>query len=805
MRTMLRDFVRGFRLFSAQPAFAWAAVVTLALAIGANTLIFTIANILVVKPLPLLNPDRLAWILVSMPGGSVDRVGVSLPEFATFKDEVTAFETLAAWRREPATLRDGDRSERVLGQKVIGDLQGVWGLKAVRGRTLSIADERTGAVPVAVVSHQFWQSRFGGDESVVGRSLTVDGVPHTVAGILAPDIELGNLAEIDLWLPHTGDPRSAPRAERGWRPVGRLAAGVDLGSADAQVAAVAARLAQEFPDTNRDWRARAGTTREALGGANTWLILSLLGLVVGLLLLLACANVMNLLIARLIGRRQELAVRTALGATRGQVVRQIVSESLLLGLAGGGIGLLMALGGLNAIHAVATEPLFRQLAVDVRVLMFAAALSFIAPLLFSILPTLRVLRDDVRETLSEGSTRSVGSARAARGRSGLVVLQVSLAVTLLIVAGLVVQSMQAVIGADLGYDQSKLLVTEIDVPKWSVNDDVDALRLRQRVLSRVQQIPGAQAVALVSHIPSLEFPPQVPFDVNGRPAVDERDQPRAALTVVSPSYFATIDVPIIGGRTFEPADTANARPVVIISAETARRFWTTASDAPGSTIRIADTGGPAFEATVVGIARDVANPDLDQGPAPVIYVLDEHRPTRSINVIVRADNPAALAPALRAAIAEVSPDLPTYRLRTVVAAMEDEVSSNRILGGMFASFAITAILLAMAGLYGVLSYAVSQRSGEIAVRLALGAPAGAIARQIVGQSVKLTAIGTIIGLICAYAVASAIASALFGVSAADPATYAGAAVLTLSAAIVAAWIPMRRAASIDPIVSLRQS
>jgi putative ABC transport system permease protein len=581
--------------------------------------------------------------------------------------------------------------------------------------------------------------------------------------------------------------------------------GATHGDGQAQVAAIVDRLRREHPDTNRDWTARVGTTKQALGGANTWLVLSLLAVVVGLLLLLACANVMNLLIARLIGRRQELAVRTALGATRGRVVRQIVGESLMLGMAGGVLGLIVAWVGLVGVHAVSTEPFFRQLAVDFRVVLFAVGLAFVAPLAFSVFPTLRILRDDVRATLSEGSTRTVGSATAARGRSALVVLQVSLAVTLLIVAALVVQSMQAIVVADLGYDPAPLVSAQIDVAPWKTEDEQAALRLRQRVLARVREIPGVESAALATELPALQFASNAPFDIAGRPTADERDRPTAALTIVSADYFRVVGVPLMSGRGFDAADASSPRAVVVVSAEAVRRFWPSSSDAVGSTIRIADPAGRPIEATVIGVARNVANPMITEPSTPTLYLLDEHRPTRTTHVVVRAAAPATLARALREAISEVDPDLPAYQLRTVSAAMEDENSSNVLLSGMFAAFAAIAILLAMAGLYGVMSYAVSQRSGEIAVRMALGAPTRAIASQVIGQSVKLSLIGIAIGALCAYGLARSIASLLFGVTATDAATYGVAIVLTLAASLVATWLPMRRAATIDPLVSLRHS
>ena len=466
-----------------------------------------------------------------------------------------------------------------------------------------------------------------------------------------------------------------------------MADGATMDEANAQVAAIGQRLAGEYPDTNREWTVRVGATREALAGTNTWVVLALLFTVVGLLLVLACANIMNLLIARLLGRRQELAVRTALGATRGRVVRQIVAESLLIGLAGGLLGLVIAGAGLRGVHTVATEPFFRQLGFDIRVVAFAFGLAVIAPLAFAIVPTLRVLRHDVRSSLTDATSRSVGGAAAARGRSALVVLQVSLAVMLLVVAGLIVRSMNAVMRIDLGYDPTRLLSAEVEIPAWKEGDDLAALRLRQRLLTRVRQIPGVDGAALVTELPALRFPQNSPFDIAGRDSTS-RDRPAAAVVVTTADYFAVVDVPLVAGRGFEAADAASSRAVTVLSAESARRYWGEAAKALGAVVRLpAGDGAAAVEATVIGVSRDTANPDVDQAPQPVMYLLDEHRPSRRMVILLRAQSPAALAPALRAAIRDVDPDLPPYQLRTAADGFEDENSSNRLLVGMFAAFA----------------------------------------------------------------------------------------------------------------------
>jgi len=802
MSTLWKDLAHGLRLFIAQPGYAWAAVVTLALAIGANTVIFSIANVLVVKPLPFADEGRLGWILVSGPNAAQDRAGVSLPEFAVYRDEVTAFRHLGAWRRQAATLRVGAEVEPALAQLVIGDVQGVWGLAAALGRPLAEADERPGSSPVTMLSHQFWTRRFGADPGVLGREVFVDGRRHTVVGVVTPDIELGNMAEIDVWLPVTDDPRLASRTERGWRPVGRLADGATLADANARVAAIATRLGREFPDTSRDWTARVGTTREAMGGANTWLVLTLLAVVVGLLLVLACANVMNLLIARLIARRQELAVRTALGATRGRVVRQIVAESLLLGLAGGLLGLAIGEAGLRAIHAVATEPFFDQIVIDWRVVLFALGLALVAPLAFAVAPTLRVLGHDVRAALHESTGRSIGGG-VRRGRAALVVVQVALAVTLLVVSTLVVRSMRAFIAVDLGYDPAPLVTADVEVPAWKLADDAAASRLRQRLLERARAVPGVDAAATMTAIPSMDFPSPTTVEVVGREAAAERDRPTAALAVVSADYFAVTGIPILAGRAFSPADDADAAATAVVSREAARRFWGDPAAAVGRQLRVGMPGGAApLTVSVIGVSRDTANPMVVQAPDPMVLLLDTHRPTRDTYLVVRASAPG-IGPALRAALREVDGDL-AFRLRTVPERFADENSSNALLAGLFAAFAVVALLLATAGLYGVVSYSVSQRTPEIAVRLALGASHAAIARDVVGGSLRLALAGAALGLAGALALARAMASLLFGVTATDGPTYLGAAAVAVAAALVATWLPMRRAAGVDPIQSLRQ-
>lgn len=805
MSVAFRDFRQGLRLFLTQPTYTWAAVVTLALAIGANTLIFSMVSVLVLKPLPVADPDGLGWILVNGPNAPVDRAGVSLPEFVAYRDGVPAFATLAVRRNTTGTLRDGAVSERVDRQLVVGDMHAVWGWRAIRGRVLQLSDEAPGAPPVAVITHQYWRRRFGGRDDAIGRAIFLDGAPRTIVGVLPPETELGNLSEIEVWTPYQGDPALAARTERGWRPTGRLAPGATVADANAQVTAVAARLAAEFPDTNRDWTARVGTTHDALAGGNTWVVLSLLAAVVGLLLVLACANIMNLLIARLIGRQRELAVRTALGATRGRVVRQIVAESVAIGLAGGLGAIGIAAAGLAGVHAMSSEPFFQQLTIDGYVIGFAIVLAFVAPLLFSIVPTLRLLGTDVRGALADASTRAVGGPAAGRGRAALVVVQVALAVVLLIVATLAVRSARAIVAADVGYETTGLLSAEVEVPAWLRADDAAALRLRQELVARVRAVPGVEAVTTSTMIPSLTFAASTAFDVAGQEAAS-RERPAAGLIVASTDVFAVTGIPILAGRAFERADAASADAVAVVYAETARRYLGGVPQAVGARLRLDGTSGSApLDVRVIGVARDTANPDLDLAPSPQIVVLDEHRPARRQYLLVRSASAASLATAVRDAFRDVDADLPATDIRTVDAAFAEEVSSSALIGALFAAFGAVAMLLATAGLYGVMAFVVSQRTPEIAVRMALGASRRDVAREVVGRTARMAGLGLALGLAGGLALAQSMTSMLYGISPGDPLTYAGAGVLTIGAALVAAWVPMRRAALVDPIESLRQA
>jgi putative ABC transport system permease protein len=803
---LLSDLKHGVRLMLSAPAFAAAAVLTLALAIGANTVIFSFVNLLVIQPLPLVQPDRLGWIILTNPQNAIDRWPASLPEFVEFRTGVEAFERLGGRQTRTFTMSgQGEVAERVTASVVVGDLFSVYGVSMAEGRPLSAADERAEAEAVVVLSHRYWSRRFG-SQPMIGRPLSLDGRPFTVAGIVSPRMELGNLAEIDLWLPFQGNPALESGTDRSWRLTGRLRPGATLEQAHAQVQAISQRLEREQPETNRNWHARVAPTREAIAGPNTWLVLAILLTTVGLLLLLACANVMNMLLARLTTRRQELAVRVALGATRRRIAMQLVTEALALGVAGAALGLAIGAAGMKIMRAAAYEPIFELLVVDTNVLLFAVGLALLTPILFSTIPALGALGDDLRSSLTEGGTRSIGG-RAGRQRSVLVVAQLTLAVTLLGGAGFVLQTMMAIMRLDPGFTPRGLLTWQLDVPSWKHPDLDEVRRIRERLFQTLASDPRVEGVASITSLPLLQFERTAPFEIAGQPRPADEERPWASTSIASHRYFDVAGISLERGRLFDDTDQAGSEPVVLISREAARRYWRGDDGAALSAyIRLVEEGPRSgWSARIVGIVADTANPNVERGPNPHVYFLDAQHPQRQYSVILRAANPSALADHVRRAVFATDPELAIYRLRTVADAIADEQSSNTIIMSLFLAFATVALLLAASGLYGVMAFSVSRRAPEIAVRMALGASPRDIGWTIAGEGLRLTAFGIGLGLLGALALAHAMSSLLFGVTPRDLATYTAVVAVVLLVVVPALWIPTRRALGVDPIQNLKQA
>ncbi len=636
---------------------------------------------------------------------------------------------------------------------------------------------------------------------MVGQTMMLDGRPATVVGVLAPDIEIGTLAEIDVWTPPSLSP-DLPRAERALRVNGRLKPGVTLAQAAAEVRQVAQRLATEHPATSEGWSARVAPTREAMTGTNTWLILTLLSLVVGLVLLLACANLANLVLSRVTGRRRELAVRSALGASRARVIRQMLTENLVYGVCGGVAGLGVAYLGLSLIRAAAYEPFFAMVGVDRNVLVFTAALALVTPMLFAILPALQSTRADAGDALKDSGSRTTGGGRAARSRSVLIVVQLGLAVMLLVLATLLVQALNNMNAASLGLDARRLLTARLELPAWRYTNAAAKAEYHEQLLVRLQSTPGVDGAAVTTRLPLLDGEPITDATIEGRDSVRSEDRPWAVTATVSDTYFATAGIQVLSGRTFTSEDRQGRPMVAIINMEMARRHWGTPARAIGARLRLAGEGSgqPALE--VVGVVGDVLRADRE-AVNPQIYVSSRQRPVSSVTLLVRASDPVAVAAQVRAGIRALDADVPVYELRPFQQALDEDPSSDRVLGSLFVAFALLALVLAASGLYAVVSNSASQRVKEIGLRIELGAAPRDITRMMLGQTTVLVAIGVALGLAGDRALAAGAAALLFQVSPGDPRTYAGVAVSLGAIALLASYVPVRRATATDPIQALR--
>ena len=801
MRTLMQDLKYGARMVRRQPTFSAVVVMTLALAIGANTVIFSFANILMLRPLPLKDTDTLGWIFNIDPHRGGNREPLSIPELLDYRHALSSFSEIAGSTRSNAVLTGRGDARRLAASRVTANLIDVWGIRVAIGRGFSPAADAPGAPAEVVLSHHYWDREFNRDPSVVGQTLTIDGHPTTIAGVLAPEIEIGNLSEIDVWIPCLLSP-DAPREERTLRVSGRLKPGVSLAQASAEVQQVAQRLARDYPKTSEGWSARVAPTREAMTGADTWIVMTMLSLVVGFVLLLACANLANLVLSRATGRRRELAVRSALGASRTRVIRQMLTENLIYGILGGAAGLVVANGGLALMRAAAYEPFFRMVRIDRNVMVFTAALALLTPMLFAILPALHSTRADAGDALKDGGNRTAGGVRAARSRSILIVAQLGLAVMLLVLATLLVQSLRNITGMARGVDAGKLLTARIDVPSWRYQNDAAKREFHAQLLARLTADASIEDAALVDRLPFVDGEPISEVVIEGRTSERPEDRPRAVASTVSDTYFHTTGIAVVAGRGFTAEDRPGRAPVAVINKEMATRYFGGIDRAVGSRLALVGDAFAPGGVEVIGVAGDVLRNDLE-GINPQVFLPAGQRAMKTISLVVRTTDPFALASSVRAHVRALDPDVPLYELRPFKQALDEDLSSLRVLGGMFVAFALLALVLAASGLYAVVSYATAQRVKEFGVRVALGALPGDITRMMLGQTARLVGIGLALGLVGGRLLSMGATTLLYRISPSDPITYVLVAMTLGTVALVAAYVPVRRATTIDPVSALR--
>jgi predicted permease len=816
IETLLRDLRYGARFLIRSPGFALAAVVSLGLGIGGNTAIFSLLDALLLTPMPVAHPDRIVAIYTS--DFSSTRYGSSsYPDFQDFRERGAAVADVAAYRLTPLSMNLTGDTEMAFIEAVSGNYFPMLGLGAERGRLLAEADDRPGAAPAVVISHGLWTRRFAGDATAVGRTVQFNGRPFTIVGI-APREYLGAIRglAIDAWvamLPSrelaSGGRWIEQRGSRGLMLLGRLRPNVSPAQAQAAFEVVAAQLYAAYPQAWRTVRnagraisvvaERDARVHPDLTGRVTGFIALLLA-VVGLVLLTACANVANLLLARGAARVREIGMRLALGSGRRRLVQQLLTESVLLAAAGGAFGVLVAkwlMDVLVSFKPPVPIPIVFALPLDTFVLTFTLILSAATGLVFGLVPAWHASRTDLVPVLKD--ERASGGRRRSRLRSAFVVAQVASSMLLLVGAGLFVRSLRHARAIDAGFDPSNMIVVSV-VPELQGYDEPRGRALYERLIQRVVSVPGVQSAALAESVP-------LGFGGSRRGTAIEGYQPQpgedteTAYNVVGPRYFETMRMPIVRGRSFTEADRSGAPPVVIVNEAFARRYWPNA-DPLGKRLSANGREGPFRE--VVGITPTGKYNTLGEEPRPFYYVplLQEYHGAVSLHVKTAAD-PRPLLPSVRDAIRGVDAAVPLFDLKTMDDHMLIALLPARLAGTLFGAFGLLALLLASVGIYGVMAYSVAQRTREIGVRRALGAAAGDLLRMVIGDGMRLAAIGFAIGLAAALALTRFAASLLYGVTPTDPLTFAGAVAVLAAAAFVACAIPALRALRVDPVTALR--
>lgn len=800
MADWLSAFKYAARGLRRQPTFLAVALLTLALGIGATTAIFSVIKAVVLNPLPYDAPERLAVLWEVNPEGNQERV--SVPSFDDWTREARSFEAMAAYRQVDFSYAGSGDPMNVPGVRATPNLFAVLKANAALGRTFTRDEAVVGADRVVVLSHGFWTRVLGADPGVVGTPIQLDAVPFTVVGVMPPGFEFPTATAVEVWTPLAFDPKDihgASRRARSLTVVGRITPEATMAQAQEELGVVAARIASAHPDSNQGWSARVVAAHEQLVAASRPALLVLMG-AVGFLLLIVCANMANLLLARLSSRRREIAVRGALGAGRWEVARPILAEAILLALGGGLLGLLVAVGGLRLLATLpeAQLPRLDRLELDGGVLAFATVISLAVALAFGMLPAVRAARD-LRQRMHE-SSGTTGSPYASRVLSGLVVIEVALALVLLVGAGLMTRSFQKLLQVSPGFDAANLVAARVLLPTTKYNQRPAVARFYEDVVERLRRAPGITAASAVSAMPlhNVGAAGALPFTVAGQqpPATED---PLADVRIVAPGYFATMKIPLLEGRYLDERDVETGPRTSVINQTMARRYFPDRSPL-GQIIQ-----NPHGKSEVVGVVGDVRNQGLESEPKKQVYLPMRQSPSAGMALVARTDrDPGAFAATIQRVIWDVDPQQPIYELSTVDQILARAVFLPRLSTTLLALFALAALLLAALGIYGVLSYSVSERTKEIGLRLALGASGGDTIGLVMRRSVALVATGGVVGLVAAVLLARSLAGVLYGVGPFDLPSFAAAAAVLLAAGVLASLLPALRTARVDPMVALRE-
>ncbi|MCI0486653.1 MAG: ABC transporter permease [Blastocatellia bacterium] len=811
MQTLMQDLRYGARMLLKKPGFTFIAVLTLALGIGANTAIFSVVNAVLLDPFPYPEQTRLVQIHQHRP-----QVGVSEqplhagPEFLAYREQAGSFEQMAAVETVSRNITiGGQEPERVFGAKVSADFFTMLGVPPLVGRALLPDEQGAGGRRSVVIGYGLWQRRTGCDPGVIDLVIELDGESYTVVGVMPQ--RFGH-RDTEFWFPFPFDLSEPPRSQRWYAVLARLKPGVSLRQANAELETIARRIEQDHAAGHAEyenWNVSALLLRDALLGSVRPAVLILFA-AVGVVLLIACANVASLLLARASARQPEVAIRAALGASRGRLLRQFLTESALLALLGGGLGLLLGAWGVDGLRALiptgnlvsGSIPAEAVIGVSPPVLLFTAAIALATVFLFGLWPALQAAQVEIGPVLHEAGRSGTGSVALRRARSVLVVTEIALALMLLISAGLLLRSFIGLMNVDLGFNAENTLTMRFNLPPGKYRTPGEKATFYRQLIEQVRTLPGVKEVAVASH-PPFWFTERWNFALEGQTAPEQRQS--ADYRVISPDYYRLMSMPLLKGRGFTEQDREGQPLVTIINETMARRFWGDADPVGQRFLLYIGNAGP-FPATIIGVAGDARQiaPDQPVEPEMNFPLAQAAGAFRRMNLFVRtAVEPTTLVEAIRRQVWQLDKQLPMYSISTMREAVNSSVGSERFALWLLALFACVALLLALIGIYGVMGYTVAQRTREIGIRLALGATPRDIRRLVIGQGIRLALIGVACGLAGAFALTRLMDGLLFGVSATDPLTFAGVAALLVIIALLACYIPARRAARVDPGVALR--
>jgi predicted permease len=802
MKTLVNDLRYGLRSLMKRPGFFAVAVLTLGLGIGANSAIFSAVNAVLLRPLSFPDSESIVLFEGMNPRKGITQSNMSVPDIVDWQNQNQSFEQIAGFVSGGVLLMNNDETERVLSAGVSGDFFALMRTNTALGRTLQPDDARKGHDDVAVLSYGLWQNRFGGDPAVIGAKVVISGDNTTIVGVMPSGFEFPQ--QVQLWYPYPLEASAERRDNRYLNVIGRLKPGITVEQAQADINTINERLAQSHFETNAGWSTRVSNLRESLVGGLRTSLLVLLG-AVAMVLLIACANVANLLLARVTARQKEIAVRTALGASRWRIVRQLLTESLLLSIIGGivGFGLSVWLTQLLIAVSPANSPRFEEIGIDKRVFLFTLGITLLTGLVFGVAPALQASRLDLNQNLKESGRRGAGGERHNRWGSFLIVSEIALSFMLLVGAGLLVKSFMRLRDVNPGFNPNKVLAMRMGLTPGKYKQGEPRAQVFKQAVEKIKTVPGVESAGGVLSMPlgGDTFNVGRSYIREGRPLTPE-ESANAGYLVITPDYFRALQVPLVAGRAFTDQDNNNSPKVVIVNESMARQAW------PGESPigkRITIWRDEKFPREVVGVVGDTkASLDTDMGSQMYVpYAQDATWGSLTFVMRTATSDPASLAPTVRNAIHSLDKSLPVYNVKTMDDVLAASVADRRTSMLLFSTFAVVAMLLSMIGIYGVTSYYVTQRTHEIGIRMALGAQLRDVLTLILKRGLVLALVGLSVGITGAFMLTRLLATLLFGVKPVDTVTFALGSVCVIAVAVVACYVPARRATKVDPLIALR--